>query len=83
MKEHTNELIIGTTNPAKFGQVRDALITVIETSPLPEISNLPEIVEGKNLVENARRKALTYASYIIINNYERLLVHRDINNYKF
>jgi len=60
------EIIIGTTNPAKVEQIRGAL------QPLGLVINgiskdvvLPEVVEdGKTAQENAFKKATTYANFL-------------------
>ena len=57
------KLIIGTTNPAKIAQIRDALSPVgILVEGVADKSQLPHVEEdGKNVQENARKKALAYA----------------------
>lgn len=56
-------LIIGTKNPAKIGQIRDALSPLnITISGLPSDRTLPDIKEdGKTPQENAKKKAIAYA----------------------
>lgn len=56
-------LTIGTTNPAKIVQIRDALIPVgIIVEGVADKKLLPIVVEdGDTVQENARKKALVYA----------------------
>ena len=59
------ELIFATTNSAKVEQIRGALSGVVEIKGLTPQIKLPAVVEdGKSAVENARKKALTYASHL-------------------
>lgn len=62
-KKYMQQLIFGTTNPAKVLQVKGALAPAgIEVSGVSDKSLLPEVVEdGKTANENARKKALAYA----------------------
>ena len=55
-------LIIGTTNPAKVGQLRDLLAPLgIEVEGMDK-RKIPEVVEdGATVQENARKKAVAYA----------------------
>jgi len=57
------KLIMGTTNPAKIAQVRDALVLAdIQVEGVADKSLLPEVVEdGATVQENARKKAVAYA----------------------
>lgn len=57
------EIIFGTTNPAKIAQVKGALADLeIEIKGLNEFSNLPNIIEnGKTAQENASKKAIGFA----------------------
>jgi len=56
-------LTIGTTNPAKIAQVRDALAPIdVLVEGIVDKKLLPEVVEdGKTVQENARKKAVAYA----------------------
>jgi XTP/dITP diphosphohydrolase len=56
-------LIIGTTNPAKIAQIRDALSSLeIKVGGVLDKKMLPEVKEdGKTVQENARKKATAYA----------------------
>ena len=58
-----NTLIIGTTNPAKIAQLRDALGSIgISVEGIADKSLLPHVIEdGHTVQENARKKALAYA----------------------
>jgi len=60
-----NKLIIGTTNPAKIAQIRDALSSIdIQVEGIDKKS-LPEIIEdGTTAQENAKKKAVAYAKAI-------------------
>jgi inosine/xanthosine triphosphate pyrophosphatase family protein len=59
------DLLIGTTNPGKFNQLRDALsplnLTLRELSAFQGASSLHIEESGKTARENARIKATTYA----------------------
>lgn len=57
------KLIMGTTNPAKIAQVRDALASAgIQVEGVADKKLLPEIVEdGTTVQENACKKAVAYA----------------------
>lgn len=57
------KLVIGTTNPAKIAQVRDALVSIgIQVEGVADKKLLPEVVEdGTTVQENARKKAIVYA----------------------
>lgn len=57
------KLIMGTTNPAKIAQVRDALAAAgIQVEGVADKKLLPEVVEdGATVQENARKKAVAYA----------------------
>src|SRR3989344_1743763 len=57
------KLIMGTTNPAKIAQVRDALVSAgIQVEGVVDKKLLPEVVEdGATVQENARKKAVAYA----------------------
>lgn len=57
------KLIMGTTNPAKIAQVRDALVSAgIQVEGVADKKLLPEVVEdGATVQENARKKAVAYA----------------------
>lgn len=57
------KLVIGTTNPAKIAQVRDALVSIgIQVEGVADKKLLPEVVEdGTTVQENARKKAIAYA----------------------
>ncbi len=57
-------LIMGTTNPAKIAQIRDALASAgITVEGVADKSLLPHVEEdGANVRENARKKALAYAA---------------------
>src|SRR3989344_4795544 len=56
-------LVMGTTNPAKIAQVRDALAPAdIWVEGVTDEKLLPEVVEdGITVQENARKKATAYA----------------------
>ena len=56
-------LIVGTTNPAKVAQIRDALAPIgVQVEGVADKKLLPEVVEdGKTVQENARKKATAYA----------------------
>ncbi len=56
-------LTIGTTNPAKITQIRDALSSLqIQVEGIVDKNMLPEVIEdGVTVQENARKKAVTYA----------------------
>ena len=56
-------LIMGTTNPAKIAQIRDALAPIgVNIQGVVDKSFLPKVEEdGKNVQENARKKAVAYA----------------------
>ncbi|OGZ03893.1 MAG: hypothetical protein A2648_00625 [Candidatus Lloydbacteria bacterium RIFCSPHIGHO2_01_FULL_41_20] len=56
-------LTIGTTNPAKIAQIRDALSSVeVVIEGIVDKKVLPPVTEdGRTVQENARKKALTYA----------------------
>lgn len=56
-------LVMGTTNPAKIAQVRDALVSAgIQVEGVADKKLLPEVVEdGATVQENARKKAVAYA----------------------
>ena len=59
------ELIFVTTNPAKVEQIKDALSGIAKVSGLSKDLILPEVVEDeKTALENARKKALTYATFL-------------------
>lgn len=57
------KLVMGTTNPAKVAQVRDALVSAgIEVVGVVDKKLLPEVNEdGATVQENARKKAVAYA----------------------
>ncbi|OGL53872.1 hypothetical protein A3K55_01615 [Candidatus Shapirobacteria bacterium RBG_13_44_7] len=56
------EIIIGTSNPAKFEQIKGALAPLeIKVRGIPEGAVLPEVVEDGTVEENSRKKAVTYA----------------------
>ncbi len=57
------KLVMGTTNPAKIAQVRDALMPAnIQVEGIADKKLLPEVVEdGTTVQENARKKAIAYA----------------------
>jgi 8-oxo-dGTP diphosphatase len=57
------KLVMGTTNPAKIAQVRDALVSAgIQVEGVADKKLLPEVVEdGTTVQENARKKAVAYA----------------------
>jgi 8-oxo-dGTP diphosphatase len=57
------KLIMGTTNPAKIAQVRDALVSAgIQVEGAADKKLLPEVAEdGTTVQENARKKAVAYA----------------------
>lgn len=59
-----DELIFGTTNQAKVLQVRGALSSAgVEVMGLPEEARGIKVIEdGRTVQENARKKALAYAS---------------------
>ncbi len=56
-------LIMGTTNPAKIAQIRDALASIdVSVVGVASKEMLPEVIEdGATVQENARKKAVTYA----------------------
>lgn len=56
-------IVMGTTNPAKIAQVRDALASAgIHVEGVADKKLLPEVVEdGVTVQENARKKAIAYA----------------------
>ena len=56
-------LVMGSTNPAKIAQIRDALApTGVQVEGVADKRLLPEVIEdGANVQENARKKALAYA----------------------
>jgi 8-oxo-dGTP diphosphatase len=56
-------ILMGTTNPAKIAQIRDALLPIgIAVEGVADKKLLPEIVEdGTTVQENARKKAVGYA----------------------
>lgn len=56
-------ITMGTTNPAKIAQIRDALAPIgIVVEGVTDKKLLPEVVEdGATVQENARKKALVYA----------------------
>lgn len=58
-----NQIIVGTQNPAKINQIRDALaLSGINIEGLPSNVKFEDIKEdGLNAQENARKKAVTYA----------------------
>ena len=60
------KLIMGTTNPAKIAQIRDALAPIgIIVEGVADKSMLPEVVEdGVNVQENAKKKATAYAKVL-------------------
>lgn len=60
------KLIMGTTNPAKVAQVRDALASAgVEVEGVADKKLLPEVTEDRTTVqENARKKAVAYAKAI-------------------
>lgn len=57
------KLIMGTMNPAKITQVRDALASAgIQVEGVADKKLLPEVIEdGATVQENARKKAVAYA----------------------
>jgi len=57
------KLVMGTTNPAKIAQIRDALVSAgIQVEGVADKKLLPEVVEdGTTVQENARKKATAYA----------------------
>lgn len=57
------KLIMGTTNPAKIAQMRDALVLAgIQVEGVANKKLLPEVLEdGATVQENARKKAVAYA----------------------
>jgi len=59
------KLIIGTTNPAKVAQIRDALSSIdIQVEGIDK-TLLSEVIEdGITALENAKKKAITYAKAI-------------------
>ena len=63
MENNMKTLTVGTTNPAKVLQIRDALSPLqIKVEGVADKKMLPEVVEdGSNVQENARKKAVTYA----------------------
>ena len=58
-----NTLVMGTTNPAKIAQIRDALALIgISVTGVVDKNTLPHVEEdGATVQENARKKASTYA----------------------
>ena len=60
------ELLFGTTNEAKIKQVRGVLaVANITVKGVADASSLPNIIEdGITAIENARKKALTYAKVL-------------------
>lgn len=56
-------LVMGTTNPAKIAQVRDALAPAdIQVEGVADKKLLPQVIEdGATVQENARKKATVYA----------------------
>ena len=54
---------MGTTNPAKIAQMRDALVSAgIQVEGVADKKLLPEVIEdGVTVQENARKKAVAYA----------------------
>jgi 8-oxo-dGTP diphosphatase len=58
-------LVFGTTNPGKLLQIQGALKPLgISVVGLPSAATSVEVIEGDDLHENARKKALTYAQAI-------------------
>ncbi|MFA5184141.1 MAG: non-canonical purine NTP pyrophosphatase [Patescibacteria group bacterium] len=58
------KIIIGTKNPAKFGQVQGALGPLELEIAKPD-RDLPEVLEdGATIQDNARKKALIYARHL-------------------
>jgi len=59
------KIIIGTTNPAKVAQIRDALSSIDIQIEGIDKKSLPEVIEdGNTAQENARKKAIAYAKAI-------------------
>lgn len=59
------EIVFASTNPAKVLQISGALSGVANVTGVPNAAQLPEVKEdGKTASENARKKALTYASHL-------------------
>ena len=59
------EIVFASTNPAKVEQIAGALKGVANVTGVPNVAKLPEVKEdGKTASENARKKALTYASHL-------------------
>lgn len=57
------KLVMGTTNPAKVAQMRDALVSAgVQVEGIADKKLLPEVIEdGTTVQENARKKAVAYA----------------------
>lgn len=59
------KLIIGTMNPAKIAQIRDAIVSTGILVEGIDKSLIPEVIEdGNTAQENAKKKATTYARAI-------------------
>ncbi len=60
------EIIVGTTNPAKIEQIRDALQPLeIIINGISKDAILPDVEEdGKTPQQNAQKKALAYAKVL-------------------
>lgn len=59
------ELVFATTNPAKVEQLQGVLKDMVTIVGINSTATLPEVIEDcMTGAENARKKALTYASYL-------------------
>lgn len=59
------KIIIGTTNPAKIAQIKDALSTIDILVEGIDKNLIPEVIEdGITVQENAKKKAIIYAKAI-------------------
>ncbi|MBN2456028.1 MAG: RdgB/HAM1 family non-canonical purine NTP pyrophosphatase [Sedimentisphaerales bacterium] len=62
MSDKTKKILVATTNPGKFAELKDMLDFGFEWCSLGDLSDVEQIREdGLTFVENARKKAFGYA----------------------
>jgi len=63
MPDEKREILVATTNPGKIVELQAMLGTDLRWLSLADFSEIPEIIEdGATFTENARKKALGYAT---------------------
>jgi len=65
MPDKKRKILVATTNPGKIAELRAMLGTDLRWLSLADFSEIPEIIEdGATFAENARKKALGYATAV-------------------